>query len=265
VPPAKIGTEAVIRYAAVTPGTESQCRRCTLPLLFGRAPLNMLLPLRGPRLLLWLSCCRLGLLLPLLAPRLLLRLACCRLGWLLPLLALRLLLWLPYCRLGRLLLLLALRLLLWLPYCRLSLLLLRLRLCLLPLFRGVLILLVLVLLSVRVSKSSEKKEQNPRADNSNWFHVCCLQYGDFMHPSLAASGAVIVSVRCLRKTIRGSISQCRAYAALFFAPRRLFRLLRRPAIRADRVMRGSAISFLTPASINLPNCFFDFLLGMRSR
>jgi hypothetical protein len=35
-------------------------------------------------------------------------------------------------------------------------------------------------------------------------------------------------------------------------------------IRTDRAKRGSAISFLTLASVTLPDSFFDFLLGTRS-
>jgi hypothetical protein len=37
-------------------------------------------------------------------------------------------------------------------------------------------------LCVRGSNGSKKKEQNPRADKSNWFHVCRLHYGDFTRP-----------------------------------------------------------------------------------
>jgi fatty acid desaturase len=73
------------------------------------------------------------------------------------------------------------------------LLLLLFRLSLLLLFRG-----LWLLLCVRGSKGSEKKEQNSGADKCNWFHECCLQYGDLLRPSLVTSGAVIVSGGCLR-------------------------------------------------------------------
>jgi hypothetical protein len=97
------------------------------------------------------------------------------------LLTLGLLLWLPCCGLS---LLLTLGLLLW-PCCGLSLLLLLFRFGFLLLFGALILLLVLILLSVRGSKGSEKKEQNSRGDKSNWFHERFLQYGAFMHPSLA--------------------------------------------------------------------------------
>jgi hypothetical protein len=64
---------------------------------------------------------------------------------------------------------------------------------LLPLFRFALLLFVL-LLCVRGSNGSEKKEQNSRADKSNWFHECCLRHADFMRLSLVTSGAVVVLV-----------------------------------------------------------------------
>ena len=101
--------------------------------------------------------------------------------WLLLVLALRLLLSALWLLLG-----LALRLLLsplWLLLFRLSLLLL---------FRGLRVLLVLLLLCVRGSNGSEKKEQNSRADKSNWFHECCLHY--VISCDLLASGAVISGV-----------------------------------------------------------------------
>jgi hypothetical protein len=190
VPSAKIGTEAIVGYTSSASGTEPQCRHCALSLLFGRTPLSMLpwllwlafrlllllfplLMLLTLGLLLWLSCCGLSLLLTL---GLLLWLPGCGLSLLL---TLGLLLWLSGCGLS---LLLPLGLLLWLPGCGLSLLLLLFRLGFLLLFGA---LIIFVLLSVRGSKSSEKKEQNSRADKSNWFHECFLQYGVFMHPSLA--------------------------------------------------------------------------------
>lgn len=123
---------------------------------------------------LWLSCCRPSLLLTL---GLLLWRPCCGLSLLL---TLGLLLRLSCCGLR---LLLTLGLPLWLPCCGPSLLLLLFRLGFLLLFGALIILLALVPLSVRGSKSSEKKEQNCRADKSNWFHECFLQYGAFMHPS----------------------------------------------------------------------------------
>jgi hypothetical protein len=55
----------------------------------------------------------------------------------------------------------------------------------------------LLMLCVGRSSGSEKKEQNSRADKTNWFHKCCLRYGDFMRPSLGTSGAVVVSGDCL--------------------------------------------------------------------
>jgi len=164
VPSAKIGTEAIVGYTTSASGTEPQCRHRALSLLFGRTPLSML------PWLLWLAF-RLLLLFPLLM-----------------LLTLGLLLWLPCCGLS---LLLTLGLLLWLPCCGLSLLLLLFRLGFLLLF-GALIILLFVLLSVRGSKSSEKKEQNSRADKSNWFHECFLQLRRFHAPFAGASGAVIV-------------------------------------------------------------------------
>jgi len=178
MPSAKIGTEAIVGYTSSASGTEPQCRHCALTLFFGRTPLSML-----PRLL-WLAFCLLLLLFPLLM-----------------LLTLGLLLWLSCCRLS---LLLTLGLLLWLSCCGLSLLLLLFRLGLLLLFGALTILFALLLLSVRGSKSSEKKEQNSRADKSNWFHEYFLQYGAFMHPSLARLARLFVSHRCLRWTTRGS-------------------------------------------------------------
>jgi hypothetical protein len=59
------------------------------------------------------------------------------------------------------------------------------------LFLGLSVLFLLLLLWVRGSNGSEKKHQNSRADKSNWFHECCLLYGDFMRPSLVMLGAVL--------------------------------------------------------------------------
>jgi hypothetical protein len=42
---------------------------------------------------------------------------------------------------------------------------------------------LLLLMCVRGSSGSEKKQQNSRADKSNWFHGSYLQYGDFMRAS----------------------------------------------------------------------------------
>jgi Ca2+/Na+ antiporter len=79
-----------------------------------------------------------------------------------------------------------------------SILLLLFRLSLLNLFRG-LSLLLLVLLCVCGSYASEEKQQNSRADNSNWFHESYLHYVYFfLRPSLVTSGAVIVSGDCLQ-------------------------------------------------------------------
>jgi hypothetical protein len=176
VPSAKIGTEAIIGYTSSASSTEPQCRHCALSLLFGRTPLSML------PWLLWLAFRLLLLLSPLL-----MLLILGLLLWLPSrgpslLLTLGLLFWLPGCGLS---LLLTLGLLLWLPSRGPSLLLLLFRLGFLLLFGALIILFVLALLSVRGSKSSEKKEQNSRADKSNWFHECFLQYGAFMHPSPA--------------------------------------------------------------------------------
>jgi hypothetical protein len=71
-------------------------------------------------------------------------------------------------------------------------------LMLLPLLRFALLLFLLLTLCVGRSNGSEKKEQNSRADKTNWFHECCLHYGDFTRPSLVTSGAVVVSGGCLR-------------------------------------------------------------------
>jgi len=73
------------------------------------------------------------------------------------------------------------------------------RLGLLLLFRGFPLLFMLLLLCIRGSNGSEKKEQNSRVDKSNWFHECRLPYGDFMRPSRGAPGAVIVCGGCLRQ------------------------------------------------------------------
>ncbi len=176
VPSAKIGTEAIVGYTSSASSTEPQCRHCALSLLFGRTPLSML------PWLLWLAFRLLLLLSPLL-----MLLILGLLLWLPSrgpslLLTLGLLFWLPGCGLS---LLLTLGLLLWLPSRGPSLLLLLFRLGFLLLFGALIILFVLALLSVRGSKSSEKKEQNSRADKSNWLHECFLQYGAFMHPSPA--------------------------------------------------------------------------------
>ncbi len=71
-------------------------------------------------------------------------------------------------------------------------------LMLLPLLRFAVLLFLLLMLCVGRRNGSEKKEQNSRADKTNWFHECCLHYGDFMRPSLVTSGAVVVSGGCLR-------------------------------------------------------------------
>jgi hypothetical protein len=65
-------------------------------------------------------------------------------------------------------------------------------LLLLLLFRGLGVLLVLVLLGVRGSKHSKKKEQNSRADKSNWFHEYYLHYGDLLCVSRASSRALLL-------------------------------------------------------------------------
>ena len=70
-------------------------------------------------------------------------------------------------------------------------------LMLLPLLRLAALLSLLLMLCVGRRNGSEKKEQNSRADKTNWFHECCLHYGDFMRPSLVTSGAVVVSDDCL--------------------------------------------------------------------
>jgi len=90
-----------------------------------------------------------------------------------------------------LLLLLALRLLLLLSLGLGFLLLLRLGLLLL--FLRLSLFLALLLQCERRSNSSEKKDQNSRADKSNWFHRYCLHDRDFLRQTLFASGAVIVS------------------------------------------------------------------------
>ena len=82
---------------------------------------------------------------------------------------------------------------------------------LLPLLRFAVLLFLLLMLCVGGSNRSEQKEQNSRVDKTNWFHECCLHYGDFMRPSL---GAVVVSGGCLRYTeprvgnIHLAASQC---------------------------------------------------------
>jgi hypothetical protein len=70
-------------------------------------------------------------------------------------------------------------------------------LMLLPLLRFAALLFLLLMLCVGRRNGSEKKEQNSRADKTNWFHECCLHYSDFMRPSLVTSGAVVVSGDCL--------------------------------------------------------------------
>jgi hypothetical protein len=70
-------------------------------------------------------------------------------------------------------------------------------LMLLPLLRFGLLLFLLLTLCVGRNNGSEKKEQNSRADKTNWFHECCLHYGDFIRPSLITSGAVVLSGGCL--------------------------------------------------------------------
>jgi len=71
--------------------------------------------------------------------------------------------------------------------------LLLLRLGLLLLFLWLSLFLALLLQCERRSNSSEKKDQNSRADESNWFHRYCLHDRDFMRQTLFASGAAIVS------------------------------------------------------------------------
>jgi len=61
-------------------------------------------------------------------------------------------------------------------------------LMLLPLLRFAALLFLLLMLCVGRSNGSEKKEQNSRVDKTNWFHECCLHYGDFMRPSLVTRG-----------------------------------------------------------------------------
>jgi hypothetical protein len=53
-------------------------------------------------------------------------------------------------------------------------------LMLLHLLRFAVLLFLLLTLCVGRSNGSEKKEQNSRADKTNWFHECCLHYGDFI-------------------------------------------------------------------------------------
>jgi hypothetical protein len=94
-------------------------------------------------------------------------------------------------------------LMLWLGGFRLRMLLLggfRLLMLLLLLRFGVL-LFPLLTLCVGRSNSSEKKEQNSRADKNNWFHGCCLRYDDFMRPLLVTSGAVVVSGRATHVSV----------------------------------------------------------------
>ena len=132
--------------------------------------LLVLLLTLGPLLI-----CRLGLLLLLVR-----RLGLLLLFLLLLLLTLGLLLLMLICRLGLLFLLLLLLFLLTLGlmlflFGRLGFLLL-FRLGLLLLFFGFCFLLVLLLLCIRGSNGSEHQEQNSRADESDWFHVCYLRF-----------------------------------------------------------------------------------------
>ncbi|MFZ3201804.1 MAG: hypothetical protein WA175_11720 [Candidatus Acidiferrales bacterium] len=165
-----------------------------------RALINLLLPLLV-LLILGLSLALLVLLVLVLLPLPLLILLI--LGLLLPLLALLVLVLLPLpllvlLALGLLLLLLrglVLRLLLVLLLRGLGLILLLFRLGLLLLFRGLRVLIVLILLCVHGSDSSKKKEQKSRADSSYWFHVCFLRYGDARRRSLFAWGAFVVFVQ----------------------------------------------------------------------
>ena len=195
MPAPKIGTEPVVRYATAASGTEPQCWRCALPLHFGRTPLSMLLRLLLSALWLLLGLgLRLCLLLSVLWLLLGLGLRLCLLLsvlWLLLGLGLRLCL-----LLSALWLLLGLGLRLCLLLSALWLLLFRLRLLLL--FRGLSLFFMLLQLCVRGSSGSEKKEQNSRADKSNWFHECCLHYGDFLRLWLGASGPIVISGHRLR-------------------------------------------------------------------
>lgn len=93
-----------------------------------------------------------------------------------------------------LLLLLTLGLLLFL-FCGLGLLLLLFRLSLLLLFLGLSLLFVFIFLSVRGGNGSEKKEQNSRADKSNWFHDCYLLWR--FHAPLARHAGRGCCFRCL--------------------------------------------------------------------
>jgi hypothetical protein len=70
--------------------------------------------------------------------------------------------------------LLTLGLLLLFLSCRLCFLLLLFRLSLLLRFLGLRLLLMLLLLREGGSDGSEKKEQNSRADETGWFHICFL-------------------------------------------------------------------------------------------
>ena len=90
---------------------------------------------------------------------------------------------------------------------RCGFLLLMLLLCGLPLLfllfllRSGVLLFLLLTLCVGRSNGSEKKEQNCRADKTNWFHECCLHYGNFMRSSLVTSGGVVVSDRETRVSV----------------------------------------------------------------
>ncbi len=56
------------------------------------------------------------------------------------------------------------------------------------LFRGFVVWLALP--CVRRRDGSKKKEQNSRADKSDWFHDCCLHYRNFRRYSLVAFSAI---------------------------------------------------------------------------
>ena len=205
VRPAKVGAEAIVRYAGFAPGAEPQRRLFALSPLFIGGPLDMLLPLLviGVGLFLMTLCLlvalpfRLGLLLPcriglfLLALGLLLLPLLCRLRLLLLLFVLGLLFFL-----GCLGLLLVLRRLsffcllfglgflltlgglgLFFVLCRLGVLRFRFRLC---------ILLVMIVLRERGNGRREKQEQCCCAYGLNYLHACCLHGSKSMRPAFVA-------------------------------------------------------------------------------
>jgi len=83
-------------------------------------------------------------------------------------------------------------------------------LMLLPLLRFALLLFLWLALCVGRNNASEKKEKNSGTDKTNWFHECCLHYGDFMRPSPAGAER---SPAFLRDTLAPQMPTCKRHFA----------------------------------------------------